>query len=80
MAKNSEVKPVYIPEGYYYTQREVARVMGVAPGTVVYWIRKGWLKGVHAGRAGHLVSQAELEKFDPKRWGPRSLMRQDGAE
>ena len=71
MATDSLPQAIYIPEGYYYTQRDVAQIMGVQSNTVLYWIRKGWLPAVPAGRAGHFISRDALAQFDPKRWGPR---------
>ena len=71
MATNSVSQPIYIPEGHYYTRREVARLMGTQPNTVLYWIRKGWLETIPAPGVGHFISREALARFHPQRWGPR---------
>lgn len=38
-----------IEPGRVYSPKEVAELLGVNPGTVRYWIRKGWLKGFKVG-------------------------------
>jgi len=52
-----------LPEGTIFTTHQVARIVGVNPGTVVRWIREGHL-GAHRTLGGHnRIDRDELVRF-----------------
>ena len=44
-----------------YTTGKVAELLGVAPTTVRYWIKKGWLEGVRVGGRFKVKGESLLE-------------------
>lgn len=58
--------PTYIPEGNYYTVREIAEMYGVTKRAVHKWIIKGWIKTIYFGGVHH-IEEKQLERLNRTR-------------
>lgn len=67
------VEGIALPEGRYFTKRQVSQLRGVTVQAVERWIRFKYLAAVRADTLGWLIEEQTLAAFTPPPLGPRPL-------
>lgn len=65
------VEGIALPEGRYFTKRQVSQLRGVTVQAVERWIRFKYLAAVRADTLGWLIEEQTLAAFKPPPLGPR---------
>lgn len=74
MATQTDLEPLEIPPGKYYTKAQIAKMKGVNATTVNYWIRHGWLPAIRIANL-YLIPVEAYQDFVPRKFGPRFMRR-----
>jgi hypothetical protein len=62
-----DLNEVHIPEAFatrmFFTDAEVAEIIGVCTVSISRWRRAGYIKGRYFGRRCVMITRAEVERF-----------------